>query len=398
MINAQQLLHSLYGLRDQSFSSDKVDSAVDFIANKGRRISLTREIIMIENRLAAEKGSIKFKAISEDAFLVRSLKVSGRASQRIEEDHELFLSFTFSDNMEDLKKLDSENNRYLYHSEFTLRIQILKEHIIGGKLDSYLAVNPGGIVHQIMGFRGELLPVLWIDSSIGETYLRFLKRFELPDVKLIWAYAVTQFFKAINKSPINTTSPVNVVTGRFPVREERKLLGTDNSSDLQKVKDNKQMIPQTKHNKAIVLGMKNSSPVKPLNKAIVLKKRDSHNTHESHVDGEDPDKIVLGIEGETLTPEIAKNTELPVTTTGVLVLRVIVGSIADKAGLRGCGKTMKINGKDTRVGGDIITKVDGLELKTIEDLRLYIKQYYIDGQKISLRIIRDNSELDLTLG
>ena len=66
----------------------------------------------------------------------------------------------------------------------------------------------------------------------------------------------------------------------------------------------------------------------------------------------------IGILGEPLTPQIAKALNLPVSY-GVLVADVQAGSPAEKAGIKGGTTQATISGVTYKLGGDIITKIDG---------------------------------------
>jgi len=107
----------------------------------------------------------------------------------------------------------------------------------------------------------------------------------------------------------------------------------------------------------------------------------------------------LGITAATLTPAIASEMDLPRSTRGVLVVRVLAGSAADEAGLRGGTKTVEINGEPIHIGGDVITAVEGQSVTTVQELRDELANYEA-GERIELTIIRDGEtmDIDVTLG
>jgi S1-C subfamily serine protease len=72
----------------------------------------------------------------------------------------------------------------------------------------------------------------------------------------------------------------------------------------------------------------------------------------------------LGIRGYTLTPRLANVLNLPVDH-GAVVESVTPGSPAAKAGLRGGSASVTIDGQQVRVGGDVITSVDGKAVKSM---------------------------------
>jgi S1-C subfamily serine protease len=62
----------------------------------------------------------------------------------------------------------------------------------------------------------------------------------------------------------------------------------------------------------------------------------------------------LGISGVTLGPDLARVMQLSVER-GVLVVKVVGNSPADKAGLKGSDKTVTFEGQDVPAGGDVLT-------------------------------------------
>jgi S1-C subfamily serine protease len=104
----------------------------------------------------------------------------------------------------------------------------------------------------------------------------------------------------------------------------------------------------------------------------------------------------LGIEGISVTSDIAKAMGLPTDQQGVLVERVQLDSPADQAHLNGSYKAAQIEGNLTPVGGDVITAVDGQPVTGMEDLQSYLQQAE-SGQKITLTILRDGKEMKVSV-
>ena len=71
-----------------------------------------------------------------------------------------------------------------------------------------------------------------------------------------------------------------------------------------------------------------------------------------------------------LPKSIRKLLELP--DEGVVVVDVLPGSPADKAGLRGRQGTVKLSSFEFPTGGDVITTVNGVPLANTEQLNLLI--------------------------
>ena len=107
----------------------------------------------------------------------------------------------------------------------------------------------------------------------------------------------------------------------------------------------------------------------------------------------------LGIQGLTLTSEIAQAIDLSSDQEGVLVVEVTPSSPADEAGLRGGSEVVDINGQQLQVGGDVIVAVDGQPVSQMEELRDIVLEAS-PGQEVTLTILRDGNErtLEVTLG
>jgi S1-C subfamily serine protease len=110
------------------------------------------------------------------------------------------------------------------------------------------------------------------------------------------------------------------------------------------------------------------------------------------------DHAFIGITGGTVTPELAKAVNLPVDE-GVIVQSVVKDSPADKAGLEAGDTPATIEGQEVRLGGDIITEVDGKKLKSMDEL-VEIIQGSKPGDTLELKVVHDGDEktADVTLG
>ncbi|MCA9971524.1 MAG: trypsin-like peptidase domain-containing protein [Anaerolineales bacterium] len=100
----------------------------------------------------------------------------------------------------------------------------------------------------------------------------------------------------------------------------------------------------------------------------------------------------LGILGGTLNRDLAAEMDLDANQRGVLISEVIADAPADKAGLRGGDREVQIDGLTARVGGDVITAIDGQPVLDFDDLLTYIVQETAVNQTITLTILRDNAE------
>ena len=106
----------------------------------------------------------------------------------------------------------------------------------------------------------------------------------------------------------------------------------------------------------------------------------------------------IGISGGTITPELAKAVNLPVEE-GVLVQTVVPDGPADKAGIEAGSTSATINGEEVRLGGDIITEVNGEKVKSIDELVELIQESK-PGDQLELKILRGGQEktAGVTLG
>ena len=102
----------------------------------------------------------------------------------------------------------------------------------------------------------------------------------------------------------------------------------------------------------------------------------------------------IGINGGSITPDIAQSTGLLANYKGVVIGSVQPGSPADKAGLK--GTSQDIMGPNTHVG-DIITAIDGHTVKRIDDIINYIELHKSVSDRIELTINRNGKTMDLNV-
>jgi S1-C subfamily serine protease len=106
----------------------------------------------------------------------------------------------------------------------------------------------------------------------------------------------------------------------------------------------------------------------------------------------------LGISGGSITPDLARALKLPVKE-GVLVNEVVKGGPADQAGLEGGDTSATIEGASFRLGGDIITEVDGKKISGMEEV-INVVNSASPGEKMELIVDRDGNtkKITVTLG
>jgi len=102
----------------------------------------------------------------------------------------------------------------------------------------------------------------------------------------------------------------------------------------------------------------------------------------------------LGISSTDLVPEITERLGLN-QTKGVLVIDVVAGSPADKAGIRGGSKEVTIDDRQLRIGGDVILSIDDTPVRKIDDILVYLEREKSVGDEITLSIIRDHAPMKI---
>ena len=104
----------------------------------------------------------------------------------------------------------------------------------------------------------------------------------------------------------------------------------------------------------------------------------------------------LGASGIDMTYEIAKamNTNI---TYGWLIVQVVNGGPADKAGLRGGTKQAFIAGEQIVIGGDIIIAINNTKIRNLDDLSTYLEEHTSPGQKINVTIVRNSQIMNVTV-
>ena len=98
----------------------------------------------------------------------------------------------------------------------------------------------------------------------------------------------------------------------------------------------------------------------------------------------------IGVTSQPLYPQLAAKLGLPVPD-GALVSDVVNGGPADKAGLRGGDKEIRFQASLVKVGGDVITKVDGKPITRTDDFSKQITRYH-PGDHVTLEIYRGGAK------
>jgi 2-alkenal reductase len=116
------------------------------------------------------------------------------------------------------------------------------------------------------------------------------------------------------------------------------------------------------------------------------------------IEGKEVDYAWLGITGRTMDPETAEAMELPLDTTGALVIALSEGGPAEDAGLQGSDGTFENSGFEVEIGGDVITAIDGKAVEDMDDLIAYLITDYQPDDQVELAVIHgDGTEETITV-
>jgi len=102
----------------------------------------------------------------------------------------------------------------------------------------------------------------------------------------------------------------------------------------------------------------------------------------------------MGVEGLFLTRRWSRALRLP--TTGYLVTDVAKGSAAAAAGVRGASREIIVGNYRVPWGGDVIIEIDGAAVTNRSTMQQALS-LKLAGDTVSLRVLRDSAELELTV-
>ena len=104
----------------------------------------------------------------------------------------------------------------------------------------------------------------------------------------------------------------------------------------------------------------------------------------------------IGISGKDIDPDTANVLGLK-DTLGFLIITVVEDSPAFDAGLIGSNETIEVEGREYPVGGDIITAVDGMDVRKIDDILIHLQRVKTVGDEMNLEILRDGRTTNITI-
>ena len=105
----------------------------------------------------------------------------------------------------------------------------------------------------------------------------------------------------------------------------------------------------------------------------------------------------IGITGMDLNSNIKNALEIDLNVNGVMVVDVVKGSPADLGGLSGYTGTVSDNNNSYPSGGDILTAINTIPIKSMGDLLTLLFSDYSPGDSITFTILRDSDSLDLDI-
>lgn len=104
----------------------------------------------------------------------------------------------------------------------------------------------------------------------------------------------------------------------------------------------------------------------------------------------------LGVSGTNMTPDIAQALGLK-EPRGFLVVDVVSGSPAEKAGIQGGDQPTRVNGREIPLGGDVIVGIDGKVVRKIEDILVYLESEKQVGDDLRLTVVRDGETREINV-
>jgi 2-alkenal reductase len=103
----------------------------------------------------------------------------------------------------------------------------------------------------------------------------------------------------------------------------------------------------------------------------------------------------VGVSTQTVTPSMAQAVDFPVQR-GAAVQRVVDGSPAADAGLRGGSSNAEHEGIAIKTGGDVIVAIDGRRVESAEDVVREVSQLS-PGARVVFTIARGTQRLDVPI-
>ena len=107
------------------------------------------------------------------------------------------------------------------------------------------------------------------------------------------------------------------------------------------------------------------------------------------------DHAFIGLSGASITPDLARAVNLPVEE-GVLVQTVVEGGPAEQAGIEGGNTSATLEGAEIRLGGDIVTEMNGRKIAGMDNLVEVINEADPD-EDLEVTYLRDGKTKTATV-
>jgi S1-C subfamily serine protease len=104
----------------------------------------------------------------------------------------------------------------------------------------------------------------------------------------------------------------------------------------------------------------------------------------------------LGIETDDLTPAVAHRFGYA-APRGALVVRVVPGTGAAAAGLRAGGRLESFRGLGVHVGGDAIVAIDGIAVRSAQDVVRIVATRLVPGERARFSLVRGRVRRDVSV-
>lgn len=104
----------------------------------------------------------------------------------------------------------------------------------------------------------------------------------------------------------------------------------------------------------------------------------------------------LGVRGGSVMPALVEAMNLPVER-GAYIVEVTPDGPAERAGLQGADNRITAKGRPVDVGGDVVMAIDGQPVRSFEDLLIYIALEARPGQEVTLTVLRDGKQQDVSV-
>ena len=104
----------------------------------------------------------------------------------------------------------------------------------------------------------------------------------------------------------------------------------------------------------------------------------------------------IGVSGLDINPTLVRILNLT-DSRGFLIIGVVENSPASRAGLIGSNTTVIHDGSEILIGGDIVMRVDDVEVRKISDILIYLQRSKTVGDELVIQLLRDGDLIEKVL-